>query len=334
LIWVIYKKKWPRVFDWSMIVAGVIFLAVALPWYVAVHKATNGQWTDEFFFKHNFNRFSEEMEGHGGIFLVTIAIVVIGMLPFTSFLGVLFKKKIIFSNALVQFAALVTLVFTVFYSLSSTKLPNYPMPCYPFFAVVLGAFVSHLVDAKLNAPKYPLFILLAVMLIVPIAGYFAIRREAEASHIAWIALVLLFAPVLFAVMWWQNRRGDWFKRITIVAITYSVFNIFLLHIVYPALYSQDPVSKTINTLRRHQHIYAYQVYNPGYNFYLDGNIPEYHALDSVRSRLAQYPDAVIISRNEFTGELKTLGLEVIASHHDIFELPTTVILKRHAKQTQ
>jgi 4-amino-4-deoxy-L-arabinose transferase-like glycosyltransferase len=334
LLWVLARKKWSRVFDWSMIIAALIFLAVALPWYIAVHQATNGQWTEEFFFKHNLNRFSEEMEGHGGIFLITIAIVVIGMLPFTAFLGQLLKRKIVYRNELVQFAALVTLVFTIFYSVSSTKLPNYPMPCYPFFAVVLGSFISALIDGKIQVRKYPVFIILGVMLVIPVVGYFAILQEVEAKHVAWIALILLFAPLVLLVLWLLNRKADWFKLITILGISYTVFNVFLLHIVYPALYSQDPVSKTITTVKQHEHIYAYQVYNPGYNFYLGQNIKEFTVLDSVRNRLAQYPGALIISRNEFTAELKTLGLEVIASHHDIFESPTTIILKQHATKTQ
>jgi 4-amino-4-deoxy-L-arabinose transferase-like glycosyltransferase len=121
LAWVIWKKKWKPVFDWSVPAAAILFFAVALPWYIAVHKATNGRWTQEFFFKHNFNRFSEEMEGHGGIFLITIAIVVIGMLPFTIFLVELIKKRrTLFQYELVQFAAIVTIVFTGFYCVSST----------------------------------------------------------------------------------------------------------------------------------------------------------------------------------------------------------------------
>ncbi len=331
LLWVIWKKKWNKIFDWSLILAAIIFVVVALPWYVTVHKATNGQWTEEFFFKHNFNRFSEEMEGHGGIFLITIAIVLIGMLPFTSFLGeVIKKRKSVFNHETVQFAALVTLVFTIFYSVSSTKLPNYPMPCYPFFAVVLGAFISHLINKRITSKKYPQYILLFIMTVIPIAGYFAIKQEVEAKHISWIALTLLIAPIMFIAHLIQNRKADWFRRIIIVAIGYSFFNIIFLHIVYPKLYEQNPVSKTIRLVNQYDHIYSYQIYNPGYNFYLNTNIKEYPSLDSIQAKLKEYPDALIISRKEFENELKQMNLEVIAEHHDIFELPTTIILKQNA----
>lgn len=332
LAWVVWKKRWNRVFDWSLLVAALVFVAVALPWYIAVHKATDGRWTEEFFFQHNFNRFSEEMEGHGGIFLITIAIVLIGMLPFTTFLGeVIKKRKTVFNTPLVQFAAIVTLVFTGFYSVSSTKLPNYPMPCYPFFAVVLGSFISSLVQGNTSSKKYPQYILLFIMLAVPVAAYFAIEQEREAKHISWIGLTLLIAPVMFIAWLWQNRGADWLKRILIIAVAYSFFNILFLHVVYPRLYEQNPVSKTIKTVKQYRHIYSYQIYNPGYNFYLDTNIPEYPHIDSVKAKLREHPDALIISRKDFEQELKSIGLEVIAEHHDIFELPTTIILRKHAE---
>lgn len=332
LAWVIWKKRWDRVFAWPLLVAAMVFLAIALPWYIAVHQATNGRWTQEFFFQHNFNRFSEEMEGHGGIFLITIAIVLIGMLPFTSFLGELVKKrKTFFNGNLVQFAAIVTIVFTGFYSVSSTKLPNYPMPCYPFFAVVLGAFISALVQRNTGSKKYPQYILLFIMLAVPIAAYFAIEQEREAAHISWIALTLLIAPLMYVLYLLQNRGADWLKRMVIIAVAYSFFNIIFLHVVYPRLYEQNPVSKTIRLVKQYRHIYSYQIYNPGYNFYLNTKIVEYPQLDSIRAKLQQHPDALIISRKDFAEELKQLDLEVIAEHHDIFELPTTIILKKHVK---
>ena len=40
---------------------------------------------------------------------------------------------------------------------------------------------------------------------------------------------------------------------------------------------------------------------------------------------------MVISRKEFLDSLNKLQLDVIAEHRDIFELPTTIILKGHAK---
>ncbi|MCS3799323.1 hypothetical protein [Niastella sp. OAS944] len=65
---------------------------VAAPWYVIIHKATNGEFTREFFFRHNFNRFGEPMEGHGGLFIMVPMFVLLGLLPVSVFIGELSKK--------------------------------------------------------------------------------------------------------------------------------------------------------------------------------------------------------------------------------------------------
>jgi hypothetical protein len=205
------------------------------------------------------------------------------------------------------------------------------MPCYPFFAVVLGNFIAELVSKRITSKKYPVYILLGIMVLVPVAGYFAIQQEVEAKQISWVALTLLIGPWMLVSFLVSNRkRLDWFKRIIIIAIGYSFFNIILLHVVYPRLYEKNPVSKTINLVKQYRYIYSYQIYNPGYNFYLNTNIKEYPLLDSIRRKMAEHPDALIISRKEFVDSLKTLNLEVISEHHDIFELPTTVILRKNA----
>jgi 4-amino-4-deoxy-L-arabinose transferase-like glycosyltransferase len=67
-IWLIWEKRLKEIFSWKILVAGIIMSAVTLPWYLLVHKETNGEWTKGFFLQHNFGRFSEPMEGHGGSF--------------------------------------------------------------------------------------------------------------------------------------------------------------------------------------------------------------------------------------------------------------------------
>lgn len=329
LIWVILKKKWRVLFTWKLIPAFLLLCLIILPWYIAVHIQTNGEWTRGFFIENNLNRFSDPQEGHGGFFLLTLLFVLIGLLPFSGFWGEVIKKRtMVFNKDLVQFSAIVVLVFIIFFSIASTKLPNYAMPCYPFAAIILGNYISALMDGMIASKKYPVYILIAITFLIPVAGYFAIQQEVEAQQISWITLLLLFAPVgLLLVL----RSANWSKRIISLCIIYSLFNAVGLWIVYPKLYSQNPVAKTLNIVKQEPYLYSYIAFNPGYNFYLNTNIPKYYSLDSIKAKLQQHPDALVISRKEFVDSLQTLNLQVIASHHDIFELPTTVILKYNAK---
>lgn len=330
LIWVALAKKWKAVFTWHLIPAFILLCAIAAPWYYAVDKATNHEWTKGFFIENNLNRFSDPQEGHGGFFLITVLFVLIGLLPFMSFIGETIKqRKIVFQNALVKFSGLVVLVFVLFFSISSTKLPNYPMPCYPFAAVVLGSFIASLLNNNIGSKKYPYYFLLVFTLIIPIAGYFAIAQELEAKDVSYITLFLLITPLIFLIS--LLIKTNWEKKIVIILFSYCGFNLIGLGYVYPVLYSQNPVAKTIDKVKQYQNIYAYNTFNPGYRFYLDKNIPTTDNIDSLKHWLDRAGDAIVITRTYYIDTLKPLPLQEIARHHDIFELPTTVIYKTNEK---
>ena len=118
--------------------------------------------------------------------------------------------------------------------------------------------------------------------------------------------------------------------VTAIVIAFCLLNAVLLYNVYPSLYKQNPVAKTIDIVKQAPAVFAYKIYNPGYNFYLDKNVKRYQSLDSLNTQMKQNPAAVVISRKEFADSLQLLNLDVISEHHDLFELPTTVILKPHA----
>ena len=329
LIWVVIHKKWKPVFTLHLIPAFILLCAIAVPWYVAVDKATNGEWTKGFFIDNNVNRFSDPQEGHGGFFLLTLIFVIIGLLPFISFAGEAVKqRRKFFNNSLVKFSAIVTAVFLFFFSMASTKLPNYAMPCYPFAAVVLGSFIASLLNKEITSKKYPYYILLAFTLIVPVAGYFAIAQEAEAKDVNWLALFLLVTPFIFIGS--VFIKTNWNKKIKIIFISYCIFNIIGLQYVYPLLYKQNPVAKTIDLVKQYPNIYCYNIFNPGYRFYLDKNIPRTSKVATLKHWLDSTGNAIVITRTGYLDSLKGLPLQEIARHHDIFELPITVILKNNA----
>lgn len=328
LIWVILAKKWKTIFSWRLIPAALLLLIVAVPWYYAVDKATDGEWTKGFFIDNNLNRFSDPQEGHGGFFLVTVLFVLIGLLPFMSFIGeIVRQRKKVFIDPLVKFGAIVTITFVVFFSISSTKLPNYPMPCYPFAAVVLGAFIAKLLNAEIDSKKYPWYILLVFTMILPVGAYFAIKAEPEATTLAtWLPTFLMFTPIFMLGATFLYKHF-WPRKIEMILLAYTILNITALAYAYPLLYEQNPVAKTIDIVKPEKNIYAFKIFNPGYRFYLDKNIAQARDVAILQHWLDSTKNAIVITRTDYLDSLKSLPLKVIAKHHDIFELPTTVILK-------
>ncbi len=332
LIWIIWGKKWKIFFTWHLLPAFALLLAIVLPWYISVHNATRGAWTRGFFIEHNLNRFSEPKEGHGGFFHITVLFVLIGLLPFMSFIGEAIKnRKSIFQNDLIKFCGVVVIVFIIFFSISKTKLPNYAMPCYPFAAVILGSFIASLLNGQVTSKKYPVYILISIMFLLPIAAYFSIKHEVELNSLRWVPWVIIIIPLAFLCFLLLIKNHNWQKMIYLIVILFSLMNIILLHYVYPAIYKQNPVAKTIGIVRQSSNIISYQIYNPGYNFYLDSNIKKYYSVDSINLQLQQTPGVIVITRKEFMDSFKRVNFKIIAQHRDIFEIPTTIILTGNAR---
>ena len=323
-IWLIWEKKIKEIFSWKIIVAGILMIGVALPWYLLVDIATEGAWTKGFFLQHNFGRFSETMEGHGGPFIIVPLIILLGMLPAAVFIGESFRGfKNMMKDSFLKMAFCVVIVFTVFYSISSTKLPNYAMPCYPFVAILLGNYIFKAWTQN-KSRIYPFFILLLITIALPIAGYWGIRKEVNTSgleNLAWILCILTVSSIIATYFVFKHD----FKKAAITIFTfYSIFHILLFNWLYPAIYKENPMSKTISEVRKYQHVISYQIFHPSYTYYLDERVPVFKNLDSMNNYL-QTNKAAIISRKEFAGELQSIGLKELYSIHDLFEGNTTVI---------
>lgn len=323
-IWLTWEKRLKAIISWKILVAGIIMFAVALPWYLLVHKETNGEWTKGFFLQHNFGRFSEPMEGHGGPFIIVPLIVLLGLLPASIFIGESFKKfRTRFKDPFLRIALSVVAVFVVFYSISSTKLPNYAMPCYAFVAILLGSFI-HKAWEENKARIYPFIILLVINIALPIAAYLGIKKEVNTTGKENIAsfLLLLTAGAIIAFFFMLKKN---FRKAVIGAfVFYSLFHVVMFNWLYPAVYKQNPMSMTIDKVKLYENVVSYQIFHPSFTYYLPERVPVFKSLDSLKIYL-QENKAAVISRKNFAEDLRSIGLKEESSIHDLFEGNTTVI---------
>jgi 4-amino-4-deoxy-L-arabinose transferase-like glycosyltransferase len=327
LIFVIYKKKWEAVITWHLLSAFALFLAVALPWYILVHNATSGEWTRSFFMDHNLGRFSAAKEGHAGFFLMPLLMCLLGLLPFSPFLPESIRnRKLVFKNDAVSFSLIAFLVIVVFFSLSATQLPNYSLPAYPFAAVILGAYLNRVLKGKFRFPSYPLFVSTTLFFLLPVVAYFLLKQEAQTKGLGWVAALLLIPAILFLVLATIKRLSLLSKIYGIAGIAF-LFNVIILLISYPRVYSNNPVAKTLPLLQKASTVVAYRHYNAGYNFYLDKPIQKLEA-NQIDSLLDAEPGTVVITSAALLKELDRPKLKTVAFEHDIFERRETVLLSR------
>jgi 4-amino-4-deoxy-L-arabinose transferase-like glycosyltransferase len=324
-VWLVWDKKIKEILSLKILLAGVIMLAIALPWYLLVDKATNGEWTKGFFLEHNIGRFSAPMEGHGGLFIVVPLFVLTGLLPASVFIGESLKNfKAKFSNSFLRLSFCVMTVFIIFYSLSGTKLPNYPMPCYAFVATLLGYYIMEAVQEN-KIKVYPFIILLLINLVLPIAAYIGISYEIELRGYENLSAGLLILTLAAMAGLYFSIRKRSRKAFLALFIFYILFNFLFLNWLYPVIYSNNPMSKTISEVKKYERVVSYKIFHPSFSYYLPERIKVFESADSLRQYLQQNK-AAVISRTDFLDELKGMGLREVAAHHDLFELPSTLIM--------
>ncbi|WP_407275313.1 ArnT family glycosyltransferase [Halothiobacillus sp. DCM-1] len=124
---------------WRAVLDGrglLLFLVIALPWYVLEYAHQGQAFIDGFFLKNNIGRFSAPMEGHSGGFWFYPVVAVVGILPFTGalFLALRHIRDADWRHGQADSSPLTALrwfgwlwfVFVlVFFSFSGTKLPHY-----------------------------------------------------------------------------------------------------------------------------------------------------------------------------------------------------------------
>jgi len=333
LLLIVFRKHWWVLKDWRLLVAGFVFVSVALPWYYMVHKATHGAFTQGFFFEHNLNRFSSEMEGHGGPFFLTLLIVLVGMLPFS--VNIVETAKRLLGKRLsdiVLLGVIVSVVYIIFFTISSTKLPNYPMPCYPFAAILFGYMMQECFQHRAKWPAVVWWVLLIIGVALPIVGFVALGLEPAVVEYKWLALGLAILPVCIFIAAFV-AKGGFEKQLKWLSIGYLLFNGYIVGVAYPALYQQNPVSQLLPTIQNGKNILvAYKDFNPAFLFnskktgFRIQQFSDSISLKKFCQSQQQQGGIYIISRTDKLAELNAKQFEEVSRKRDLFEIPTTVLL--------
>lgn len=228
---------------------GVLLVAlIAVPWFYSVHIATDGLWSEGFFLDHNLNRFNNGKEGHGGLFLLTWLFVLLGLLPFSIFLIPslynLLKSKD--KTSIAVFSAMVGVVTLIFFSVASTKLPNYTMPCYPFLSLVIAVYLDKVhqnISYYKRTMQIGLIVLLVISLLLPLGGFIALSLERELLVYRWYALLLCILPIGSILALYFFKKNQIKKSFFFLASSWVVMGFLLFGIIYPKLTLETPTEK-------------------------------------------------------------------------------------------
>ena len=142
-------RQWQRYFSRGKPLAGwLLFILIAAPWYIAmfvIHGADYAAAAQA----NTTGRFANPMEGHGGILLFYIPVVLVGFFPWSGLLVVAlyqqlqgWKKYWVGTRSgqgedgLLLYCALWIVTILFFFTISATKLPHYILPLFPAASLI------------------------------------------------------------------------------------------------------------------------------------------------------------------------------------------------------
>jgi len=104
----------------------LLFLAIVLPWHLAVYLDSGWTFFRGFYLHHNLDRYQGAMEGHGGSVFYYVLVAPLILMPFSSwFIATLGRFRKVLSDPLDRFVWIWFFVVLLIFSFSSTKLPHY-----------------------------------------------------------------------------------------------------------------------------------------------------------------------------------------------------------------
>lgn len=305
----------------------LIILLIAGPWYYLVHIETDGVWTRDFFINHNVNRFSAPKEGHSGGFLLPSAYVIGMLLPFAVFLPQAIKRAWTEKKDILVFSLITLICMVLFFTFSSTKLPSYTAPMFPFAAVIIGNYLS-----KIEGVKSKWLWVSTIVFGVVAIGFFVgskigIADAKEIRHLTylqWYFLPLPVAGLIALVLLYLDKKKE---AIVTMGAGFLILHQLFFYFVFPEINNQNPVVKTQHLVEGENDLIGYHRVNSGYIHALNRTIPIVYNNEDLLDYLRGKDEAIIFTRSNFLDSIPKISFQEIAREPDLFDGTTTVILR-------
>jgi 4-amino-4-deoxy-L-arabinose transferase-like glycosyltransferase len=272
-----------RVIQWLKMVFNpvgiVIFMVVALPWYIAEYMAQGQAFIDGFFLKHNVSRFSAAMETHSGTLFYFIPVLLVGVMPFTYFaIKAIIHLKSYLHDPLKRYLFLWFAFVFLFFSLSGTKLPHYVIYGYTPLFILAGLYVEKPISK--GWLLYPMLLLSTLLLFLPeLATLFQtdihnalalvlIETIYDAFNLTYQLLLLALIAFLLFLLFSTLQKE---KVLLGVALSMVLLVNYIVIPTYGKL-MQQPIKEAARLAKQegYQDIIMHKVNTPSFNVYYEG----------------------------------------------------------------
>lgn len=297
LIFAAVKRDWRAVLRTLWIPGISLFLAIALPWYVAV-QLRNTEFFRVFILEHNLARFSQDLYHHREPFWFYIPVMMLALMPWTLWIIVaaVERVRLLWAEGKEAFSSpedsweiflwIWLIVPVLFFSVSQSKLPGYILPAVPAGTLLVAEYIHSRREERRVAPW--LAVCHGVVCGLVVFAAFTAPSVLLSRHFVWgpgmhvgaavgAAITVAIAAVLL------SRAGlRWLRFATMIPVVVGVGA--LLRLASPVIddaLSARPVAQTIQAFSQETAPVAVfgtnRVQEYGLEFYLNRPVRRYES---------------------------------------------------------
>lgn len=152
ILWyIIFTRKWRLIIDALYLPGIALFFVIAVPWFYMVSRE-NPDFLHFFFIREHFLRYATKMHNRYEPVWFFLPMIPVGLMPWTGFFFSLFSRESILrapsdkkmKDANIYLLSWFSVIF-VFFSISSSKLIPYIVPCFPPLAVLIASDIDRMI---------------------------------------------------------------------------------------------------------------------------------------------------------------------------------------------
>jgi 4-amino-4-deoxy-L-arabinose transferase-like glycosyltransferase len=367
-LFLVWSGRWRLLFGRVWIVPAILCGLISLPWYILVAVETKREFLTEFLLIHNLERALAPMEDHSGPAWYYLAVLVIGLVPWSAFLGsslwygasAAFRQENTPPALAAESDAIAIIygyrflwcwiaVYLLAFTLAATKLPNYILPIFPPFALLIGRFLDRWRCGVLELPAWVQPTSLATLTLAGLTTIVGLLIAGGAVDVGllhgrswrgleqWSALgaVPLIGAAVGGWCLYRQRRTAFVAVMVVAALGLLVPLAAAGTVALNQFRAPRPLVEQAGALQRDQEIRVggYQLeFLPSLNFYVQRNVrhcqsPE-EVLDFLRQPLTVF---LFLPRRDWEqlAPRVTTPYRLLASHREMYRAGEVVVVTNH-----
>jgi 4-amino-4-deoxy-L-arabinose transferase-like glycosyltransferase len=296
--YVLLHRDWKLLSRLELVRGGLLFLAIAAPWFALVSRA-NPEFARFFFIREHLERFlTREHDRYQPVWFF-IPILLLGILPWIVSLFPALRSAWARSSSPFQaqrFLLVWCAVVFVFFSASSSKLVAYILPLFPALALLVGAYLRAAGRGALLAQAAAAALLgVTIALAAPLAtGYTsdAVPQSLLADYVPWLVAAggaLGALGALAAVFAARGMRAPAVLALSFGGLTLSQLALSGHETLGPSLSAYHIVHKIRDQLKPDTPFYVVETFDHTLLFYLGRNVTMVSNMDELADPIGRAP---------------------------------------------